>query len=164
MNYDVYSKKDVLSDDFDIRKNTSHRWSIPSNRKSFIYFLCNKDHEIVYIGQSFYDPSIRVFTHEKEGKKEFSYYRAIQLFKCPVEDLNNVEAELILKHKPIYNKVLPNNDKWASFGNVLKSVSLSKWDFSRLSKNPLFPKLKTKEFNDCIYYSIDQIKGLVIKK
>tara|TARA_R100000951_G_scaffold113781_1_gene116544 strand:+ start:2004 stop:2498 length:495 start_codon:yes stop_codon:yes gene_type:complete len=164
MSYDVYSKKDVLSEGFDVKKNTSHRWSISSDRKSFIYFLCNKDHEIVYIGQSFYDPSVRVLTHEKEGKKEFLYYRAIQIFKCPIEELNNIEAELILKYKPFYNKVLPKNDKWASFENALKVVGLNKWDFSRLSKNSLFPKLKTKKFNNHTYYSIDQIKGLVIKK
>lgn len=163
MSYDVYSKEDTLALDFDVLKNTGHRWSIRSNKRSFIYFLCNSNHEIVYIGQSLYDPIVRVFTHRKDGKKEFSYYRAIHLYKCPIEELNNVEASLILKYKPMYNKTLPRNDNWARFELVLKLVGLNKWDFSRLAKNPLFPKLETKEFNNQTYYSINQLKGLVQK-
>lgn len=70
--------------------------SIPSG----IYFLYMRD-ELVYIGQSKY-VGLRVSTHFMEGNKIFD---KAYFMRVDINSLLEVEADLITKFKPKYNKV-----------------------------------------------------------
>ena len=73
-----------------------------------IYFLFDKD-EIVYIGQSNFIEK-RIFEHTND--KSFTSWNFIEFNSN--EDLNDLEADYILKHKPKYNKTIPPNNIWIS--------------------------------------------------
>ena len=63
---------------------------------------------IVYIGQSctYYNFKLRLQSHKRS--KDFDDYK----FEMhPISNLNDVEAEYILKSRPKYNKSVPSNDQ-----------------------------------------------------
>lgn len=68
---------------------------------SAIYFLIKND-EIVYIGQS-KDFNSRYSFHLK--KKRIDFDKCFH-FQCPKEHLKETERQLILKHRPKYNREL----------------------------------------------------------
>lgn len=65
-----------------------------------VYALWNGD-ELVYIGMSI-QPFGRITTHSRT--KEFTHY-SIHLCESE-EEMMLVESELIMKHKPLYNKAI----------------------------------------------------------
>lgn len=69
-----------------------------------VYFLTDKDENVVYIGKSknFY---LRLQDHIESSK----IFDRIFFYPCKVSELNEVEQELILEYKPIYNKTLSNS-------------------------------------------------------
>ncbi|NBX98162.1 hypothetical protein EBQ81_04850 [bacterium] len=71
----------------------------------FVYFLC-RDHEDrpVYIGQS-QNWASRIATHFKDTDKEWDYYKLIE---CKTHSaMVELEAQLINKYRPEYNKHIP---------------------------------------------------------
>lgn len=73
-----------------------------------VYFLLLGP-QIVYIGQAT-NVIVRIEIHQREGKKEFDRF-----FWVPVpdhENLTKVEAEYIWQFNPVYNEVLPPNDRY----------------------------------------------------
>jgi len=90
-----------------------------------IYFLIN-DNEIVYVGQNINGGLERVNAHAKLGKKKFNYYTII---KCDYKNMNEIEAEYILKFEPIYNKIIPVNSKYKSLVKIKKSLKKEDIEF-----------------------------------
>jgi len=159
--FDIYLPRQILSDNFDIDQDTTIFYSPLVDKKSYIYFLINREGAVVYIGQSIYDPIFRIFEHKKEGKKDFVSYRAILVYQSLKQSLlNDLEAELILKHQPKYNKAMPRNSKWASLCKAKGILGVSKWCISKAIKNHN-ANLEYKEFNGKKYYSLDQIRAIL---
>lgn len=91
-----------LKEDFKI-KILIKKQSLVSNI-SCLYFLIN-DEEIVYIGQS-KNLTSRIKQHKND--KKFNSFSFIE-FK---ENLNEEEAFFILLFNPIYNRAIPQNNKY----------------------------------------------------
>ena len=90
------------------------------NRKniglSCIYFLIENS-KIVYVGQSKNGGFDRIGAHLKYSDKSFdSYY--VQL--CDINEINELEADYILKFSPLLNKNLPGNKKYKSILSMSK--------------------------------------------
>jgi len=89
----------------------------------FIYKL-KRDGEIVYVGQSGTERGAksRVLSHKHgEYQKVFDDY---ELYEVKGRKLNQVEADEIMKHKPVYNKRLPSNDTYITVKQFSKSLSV----------------------------------------
>lgn len=75
-----------------------------------IYFLF-KGNEVVYVSQS-KNGIARVMSHSLESdngaRKAFDGYAMVH---CEIDQLNDMEALNIIKHKPKYNKEMPKSDK-----------------------------------------------------
>lgn len=85
-----------------------------------IYHLLYKG-EVVYVGQSM-NMQARVGAHVTEGTKLFDSYRLYAYDG----DLNELEAEEIIKHKPKYNKGLPKNKKYLSGHQIKKMLNVDR--------------------------------------
>lgn len=105
---------------------------------------------LVYIGQS---ESImeRIFKHKYE--KEFDGFT---FFVCEKHELNEVEAQLILEHQPLYNRSIPVNKDFISYNQIKRQYGFSKPEIKRMVlgcgiepiafKNSLF--VKTAELSE----------------
>jgi len=99
------------------------------NRKniglSCIYFLIENS-KIVYVGQSKNGGFDRIGAHLKYSDKSFdSYY--VQL--CDINEINELEADYILKFSPLLNKNLPGNKKYKSILSMSKKYK--QWNMDR---------------------------------
>lgn len=85
-----------------------------------VYFLIRSS-QIVYIGSSF-----------RIGKRisclysqiKFDYYSFVEVKTNRVDLLRSVEAEYILKYKPIHNKTIPGNSRYAPINKGLSKELL----------------------------------------
>lgn len=73
-----------------------------------IYFLYSET-EIVYIGST-YELTARIGEHQR-SKKVFTHYTYKMYDKVSPKQLLSIEAKLIKKHKPKYNKVHKDKPK-----------------------------------------------------
>ncbi len=81
------------------------RIKLDSMEKKFTVYLLYYDEEIVYIGKSFISAEGRIQHHMENSDKVFDSY---ELIECTSEqEMNILEAEMIFKHIPKYNKQLP---------------------------------------------------------
>lgn len=96
-----------------------------------IYFLFDGD-EIVYIGQS-ENIYKRVGTHLSD--KIFDSWNYIEY---PDENLDELEAEYILKYKPKYNQSIPSNSIWLSSGAIKIKFGIGKRELKQLIKKGNF--------------------------
>lgn len=88
----------------------------------FIYKL-KRDGVIVYVGQSHSESGVKNRMHQHacgEYPKVFDDY---EFYKVDGKNLNEVEADEIIKHKPIYNRVLPSNSKYITIKQFSKKLS-----------------------------------------
>jgi predicted GIY-YIG superfamily endonuclease len=112
-----------------------------------IYFLI-QNQKIVYIGQS-HDVINRIYTHLNKGKKGFDSFSYIEI---AYDKLNILEAEYIVKFKPIHNTKLPSNDKYKSAEILLKLLGWNRWKLKKVIKNnrilPVYEGF-------CKYYHVD---------
>jgi len=113
-----------------------------------IYFLVKQD-EVVYVGQSV-DFHNRVLAHKKLGVIDFDTYSWIE---CKKADLNNMEAEYILKFKPVLNKGFPCCDRFVS-SNALRSKGLGKIKFKNYVAKSSHARYS---FFDYIYYDLQEL-------
>lgn len=110
-----------------------------------IYFLF-KNHELIYIGQS-EDIFKRVPIHL--GSKDFNNWNYIEYEN---ENLNNIEAEFILKFQPKQNKAIPKNDNWISASTLKLKFGISKVTINKMIKN--------QEIDCIIFNNVKYVKGL----
>ena len=77
-------------------------------KKQGVYFLYNENKELVYIGESgnMYQ---RIMEHIIEGKKKFSFFKAVQFKNLLTSQF--AEVYLISVLKPIYNKLVVKDFK-----------------------------------------------------
>lgn len=111
-------------------------------------YLLIKNGVVVYVGQSV-NIWARVGVHLANPLKDFDSF-----CYCEVAgDLNEKEAELIIKHKPHINSSLPNNSRYASSEQIKKLFKLGGWQWRRMKKN-INPVWKN-------YYEIEDVKGII---
>lgn len=110
--------------------------------KRGIYFLFNKN-SLVYIGQSEFIEK-RIFDHV--GSKNFDSWNYIEHSK--ETSLNEIEADLILKYQPFYNKTIPANNLWISRGVLSRIYDISMLKSRRLIKEEKVDFIK---FNNTEY-------------
>ncbi len=91
---------------------------MPEKGDYCVYSLLNKKKEIVYVGQSA-NLRQRIFTH-LASSKEFDY---IKWCVCEKSEMNNLEAEGIVKAKSPMNKALPKNDLYVGLGCLRREIS-----------------------------------------
>ena len=82
----------------------------------FIYRLISNG-ECVYVGQTV-DLKPRIYHHLYKGK----CFDSIHVFQCEIEELNNVEAKLIVKLKPMLNKSIPKCDAFVRITSVRDEI------------------------------------------
>ena len=96
-----------------------------------IYFLF-KNNSVVYVGQS-ENILTRINAHYNSDKV-FDSWNYIEAHKV---DLNNLEAESILKYNPPLNQVLPTNSIWISDNSLKLKYGIGKNEAKSLVKNGL---------------------------
>lgn len=94
--------------------------SIYSINRFFIYLLWF-DNEVVYVGQSKHGTS-RILNHIDQKDKIFNSF---SLILTAPQNLNDLEAEYIIRLKPKYNKTLPANSKYKSINVLCKEFGFS---------------------------------------
>lgn len=115
-----------------------------------VYFLF-RDGEVVYVGQSINIAS-RVYSHIKEGKKDFDCY---SFFECSCKDLDRLEAALICKFDPEYNATIPPGQGFMSLHQWTQYRQLAGHHVKRfIDKTGCIPKKK--------WYSSEEIDALYI--
>lgn len=110
-----------------------------------IYFLF-KNYELIYIGQS---EDIFKRVPEHRGSKDFNNWLYIEYEN---ENLNNVEAEFILKYQPKENKAIPKNDNWMSTSTLKLKFGISKVAINKMIKN--------QEVECIIFNNVKYVKGV----
>lgn len=103
---------------------------------------------VVYVGQSS-NIWARVGVHLTNPLKNFDGFSYCRV----TGDLNNAEAELIVRYMPRMNSGLPNNSIYASSNQIKKMFSIDGWKWRKL-KQVLIP-----EWRD--YYKISHVKDLI---
>jgi len=79
-----------------------------------------KGEDIVYIGQTKHGVYSRLVSHKKT--KDFD---SVFVMNVPTDDLNDIEATLILENMPKYNKSVPKSNKFATlkeFKTIVNAV------------------------------------------
>lgn len=120
---------------------------IPVRKLRGVYLLW-KDGEVVYVGQS---ESIqqRVSAHLSDPKK---YFNAVSYAIVETGDLNQLEAELIIRYDPHLNHDLPRNTRYITKGYIRRILGIGGWELRRILKgvNPVWRG----------YYRASDIAGL----
>lgn len=108
---------------------------IPIRKLRGVYLLWRGD-EVVYVGQSV-NIQQRIGVHLANPKKDFD---AITYAIVESGDLNEIEAELIVKFNPCLNNELPRNNKYVTKSHVKKHWGLGGWDLRKILKgvNPVW--------------------------
>lgn len=110
-----------------------------------IYFLIYK-HEVVYVGQSL-DIEHRISVHRLTGEKNFDSW-SYQLFED--YELDDAEAEYIVRLAPRYNITLPVNSNWVNLSMAKRKLNMSLPEIKRLIR-----KYNINDTNG--YYSISEM-------
>lgn len=111
--------QDMLLDLNEIIRNKQ-----PSIAIRGLYFLLQGD-DVVYVGQS-EDILIRAHSHRKDKKYDgFSY------LEFPEGNLNDLEAEYIIKCQPICNLTMPPNEKYKSLPVIRNMTNVNLWAVKR---------------------------------
>jgi len=111
-------------------------FSPPKIPRMCIYALF-LDGNIVYISQS--NVGIRrILSHAIEGEKEFDSFSCFEVYKKNAAD---IEAELILKNTPKYNKVLHPNNVYTSVNALRERHGIKRCPFRKI-----LPHLELKIF------------------
>ena len=131
-------------------KEMFYKENIDALPKIGVYFLFNEN-EIVYIGQSI-NILNRVGTHTQS--KTFNSWNYIS---CSREELNDLEAELIIQHKPVLNSSLPKNKMWISINQIKNTHDIGKLALKKAQKQGYFSR---QEFFGDIYFLVDEVEAL----
>lgn len=103
---------------------------------------------VVYVGQST-NIWARVGVHLASPIKKFDGFSY-----CEIEgNLNDAEAELIVRYKPKFNSSLPNNSFYASSSQLKKVFNVNGWEWRRLKQ------ISSPVWLD--YYKIQEIRDAI---
>lgn len=149
----------MVDDTFAFGKNIPTREEIISKARPVdhidnvgIYVLL-REGEIVYVGQS-QNIKSRIGTHLAEKAKIFDSYYVIY---CDSFQLNDLEAEFIIKFDPIYNAAIPSNNEYKTFEGVRKQLT-SKHRWRDVKKYIEHKNIKTCEGRWDSYYRLSDFK------
>ena len=98
----------------------------------------------VYVGQST-NIIARVGIHSEKGKINFDEYTYCELDQPTKEQLNELEANLIIKYSPSYNRLLPDNKKYANIKTLRRKNNISKWTIRKSGVTPIFKDIYDKD-------------------
>ena len=84
----------------------------------YIYKLKNNS-RIVYVGQASSD---KCLSQRLRSHKHDKVFDGFDVEECELGELSLREAELILRHKPVYNKSLPKPSQTPTTNHVIVSV------------------------------------------
>ena len=118
-----------------------------------IYFLI-KNNVIIYIGKST-NVMNRISQHKYE--KDFSSYAIIE---CDENEMSYLEADMIAKYQPEYNKSFPTNEEWNC---VTKKVNLF-LDSNKSISNDMMGKAYLDSENHCVIKNMYFTKSRAIPK
>ena len=104
--------------------------AVPFEYRCGVYILICRG-EIVYVGQS-RNVFHRIGLHGANEEKVFDSYSIIE---CEPQDLNDLEAELIVRFAPMYNVTLPLNNSWITLSHLRNSSPLKLPTIRRSIKN-----------------------------
>lgn len=82
----------------------------------YIYYLFDKEDEILYIGQTICLHS-RISTHRRAKKIPFNNCK---FFKCPRNELDEIESSEIILHSPRFNVNPPKSSTYFSLDGYKK--------------------------------------------
>lgn len=108
----------------------SNAVEINSERLHGIYYLI-KDGVIVYVGQSI-NVYARIGAHIAAYEKDFDSYAFVSV---PIEDMNRIETEEILNHRPKYNGELPQNDEYKSIAQLKRFFHVGANHLKKIIRN-----------------------------
>ena len=83
----------------------------------YVYILYNDD-DCIYVGQTS-NLERRIDEHKNRFKGLFNRHEVIS---CNCNSVDDIEAEMIVKLQPTYNKELPSNSKYAKYQDVESAV------------------------------------------
>ena len=102
-----------------------------SDNDCIVYFLNDSD-DIVYIGRKDgTDNEVVTYVVERADK-----YSAVSFYSERIvkENANDAHAERVLIFEPIFNKNVPQNDKFISINQAKEKYRIGKRDFGRMAK------------------------------
>lgn len=124
---------------------------------NYIYILFRKG-KMVYIGRSKYYPHQRIESHIG-SKKVFDEFTIIKIGEeYDKEQLEGVEASLIIKYQPEYNTVLPPNNCWAIAKYLRAKLGIKYSRFIKVTQNVDMSKYEC-YFRGRIYLNIKKFKA-----
>jgi len=112
------------------------------NKETSIYFLLEKG-QVVYVGQTRNSVSDRILSHSKE--KDFD---AFSSFAVNDKELDEIESENIIFHRPKYNQLV-NSDFYRTSKNMAKCLDINIWKFRRFIKKYV---INGYPLNDKVFY------------
>lgn len=110
-------------------------------------YLLWKDGRVVYVGQST-NIMARVGFHLTNPLKSFDGF----CYTLISGDLNEAEAELIVKHQPTINSSMPINNKYATTLQLRRKFDIDGWKFKKIKNNIVYV------WKDCC--EVEQFKKL----
>lgn len=131
--------------------------SVEKKKSSCIYKLFHNG-VVVYVGQT---TNIRARIINHMGYKNFDFF---DFEFCEKINANELESELIVKYRPIYNKSLPRNKKLILLGTVKSEVKkltyeiLESMDHIKISNEDSGYKYITKELRQEFLDYINKFK------
>lgn len=122
--------------------------------KSFIYFLYDEEDKIIYIGQT-RDFLVRMGTHLKEKKE----VKKIRYFLISSKNVDTIEKDLIIKHKPKYNYIKEIKEKPKCFSSLKEYLN-----FYKISVNKFSQKIfcNREYLRDILWGNVLPSKGMAI--
>lgn len=117
-----------------------------------IYFLYQDD-DIVYVGQS-QNIGQRVYTHLAKDEKVFNYYAVYECPKLSQQEMDNLEARIILEFDPRYNGSIPPNSKYKTISQLKKILRATAWGIKRWIKEYNIQRIGLD------HYRLEDFKGM----
>lgn len=118
-----------------------------------VYFLFDDD-ELVYVGQST-KAHARVAAHILEDIKEFNCFAVLE---CSATDLNETEAEAIVRFNPKYNRAVPGNKKWIGISHLRRLTGM---DSASLKAHIRENDITSYPFNLAYYFNVHDFISLL---
>lgn len=120
-------------------------------KKQGVYFLYDKNKELVYIGESG-NVYVRLLEHIIQDEKEISYFKCVSLKNQTFMQV--LEVKFINRFTPKYNKLVVNDiNKW--FNTIPK---ICKQEMAKDDCIDLYKTNKLSELSDIIYDKVNRIE------
>lgn len=119
----------------------------------YIYKLKNSS-RIVYVGQASSD---KCLSQRLRSHKHDKVFDGFDVEECDLSELNLREAELILRHKPVYNKSLPIKTAFKTKTQINKMI------LEMVYKTSIYKRVISNSFSigRCEYFAPEAIEELI---